>query len=232
MTTQDYERRDAWLIAVAAPVEAGAVIMGTGSHVPVPERWRPIPIAPGMDLVMTGVGKVNAAACVARLLPGRYGSVISLGIGGALPGSGLDLGDAVVATSCVYGDEGIETEDGFRDCAEMGFPLGGFGGRGVPTDDGLRGLLLGLGCRGGPIATVSTCSGTDGAAARVMERTGALVEAMEGAAVAHVAWELAVPMGELRVVSNTTGERRSQRWDLRMACERIARVIGQVAGLR
>ena len=66
----------------------------------------------------------------------------------------------------------------------------------------------------GPIATVATCSGTDEAAAEVARRTGAVAEAMEGAAVVHAARRLGVPAIELRAVSNTTGRRDRQVWDL------------------
>ena len=81
----------------------------------------------------------------------------------------------------------------------------------------------------GPVATVSTCSGTDSLAAAVQTRTGAVVEAMEGAAVALVARRLDIPCGELRVVSNTTGDRPNQQWDIRGALDRLGAVIGRLA---
>ncbi|MCH7864601.1 MAG: futalosine hydrolase, partial [Proteobacteria bacterium] len=46
-------------------------------------------------------------------------------------------------------------------------------------------------------------------------RTGALCEAMEGAAVVHAARRKRVPGIELRSISNTTGDRSSQQWDLK-----------------
>jgi nucleoside phosphorylase len=83
----------------------------------------------------------------------------------------------------------------------------------------------------GGVATVSTCSGTDVLAARVCERTGAVAEAMEGAAVALVGARLGVAAGEVRVISNTTGERSRQVWDLPTALrgvERFAARLGQL----
>ncbi len=217
------------LIAVAAEAEAQAVLAGTTPAAAGLVRWRPVALSGRADLVLTGIGKVNAAACVARLLPGPYGAVLSAGVCGALPGSGLNPGASVLADVCVYADEGIVTAEGFRDCAEMGFPLGGFGGRRVPVDAGLLERWRPIVGHVGPVATVSTCSGTDGAASEVVARTGALVEAMEGAAVAHVAHALGVGAAELRVVSNTTGERARQIWDLRAALGVLARVLGQAA---
>jgi nucleoside phosphorylase len=40
---------------------------------------------------------------------------------------------------------------------------------------------------------------------------------MEGAAVVHAARRQRVPAIELRVISNTTGDREGQRWDLSAA---------------
>lgn len=80
----------------------------------------------------------------------------------------------------------------------------------------------------GVIATVSWCSGDDGCAAGVVSRTGAIAEAMEGAACA-VATQLSDPSirtGELRVISNTTGNRSKQVWDLDLALKNLITVLG------
>ena len=231
MTTTSNPSAPQCLIVVAAPVEAQAVCRAASVPWRTLRSWEPLALTPTVVLVMCGVGKVNAAACVARLLPGPYRLVLSAGIGGALPGSGLEIGQSVVATGCAYADEGIVTPQGFRDCAQMGFPLGAFGGRTVSVDSGLLNRLRPLSDRAGIIATVSTCSGTDAAAAEVVARTGGLVEGMEGAAVAHVAGALGVAAGELRVVSNTTGDRGGQQWDVPRATAALARVLGQALGV-
>lgn len=227
MTTSTDSGRGTWLVIVAAPVEAAAACRSAG--VPPPDsRWRAVTLAPGLELAVSGVGKVNAAACLARTLTGRHRGVLSVGLCGALPGSGLSLGDAVVASECAYADEGIVTPGGFRDCGQMGFPLGKFSGRSVRVSPEVIARLQPLADRTGPIATVSTCSGTDEAAATVVERTGAIAEAMEGAAVAHVADELGVLFGELRFVSNTTGDREAQRWDVTRAASALERALGRL----
>ena len=115
----------------------------------------------------------------------------------------------------------------------MGFPLGAFPGSAVPVNEELmREIGLALSTmlpRVGPMATVSTCSGTDSLAAQVRNRTGALAEAMEGASVGLVAHRLGVPFGEVRIVSNTTGDRDRQRWDIKLALSKLSEVIGQLA---
>jgi futalosine hydrolase len=226
------------LLAAAAPKEAAAALRGLGGIQTGggPEgdgardlwSWRLTPVSERFDLVLTGVGKVNAAAGVLAVLdPRRHGAVVSVGIAGSLPGSGLEVGQVVAATRSVYADEGLETDSGFRSLEEMGFLLGPFSGGAVPGDAALLGWLAGVADATGPIATVSTCSGTDGLAARVRERTGALAEAMEGAAIGHAVARRhpAVAFGELRAISNRTGRREGQGWNLDLALGRLSEAI-------
>ncbi|HCT45637.1 MAG TPA: hypothetical protein DF699_10535 [Phycisphaerales bacterium] len=85
--------------------------------------------------------------------------------------------------------------------------------------------------RTGPIATVSWCSGSDACAQGVVERTGAICEAMEGAAVALAARRIdpGIATAELRVISNTTGDRSSQRWALDDSLRSLRAVLGRIA---
>ncbi len=214
------------LLAVAAPSELRAVLRGLGVKIaPEPRAWTTID-AGRFDVVLAGVGKANAAGAVARLLdPSRHAGVLSVGVAGALPGGGLALGAVVCARACVFADEGVETPDRFIGCAELGFPPAEGLGQAIPATLG-GGVLAAAADAEGVIATVSTCSGTDEAARRLVERTGAVAEAMEGAAAALAAHRLGLPAGELRVISNTTGARASQRWDLPGALARLERVIG------
>lgn len=226
-----------WLLAVAAPNEAGAIAAGFGGDAsePIAVMWRGRELSAHWDMVVTGVGKANAAAGVARVFDAaRHGGVLSLGIGGALPPRGvgenkLGLGSVVLASESVYADEGVMTGDGFRDLAALGLaPNMGLAGQlmmGVTADEETRNALKRCVEAEGVVATVSTCSGTDNTARRVQERTGAIVEAMEGAAVGFTALRLgeAVRFAEVRIVSNTTGERSRQQWDLAGALERLRR---------
>lgn len=213
------------LLVVAAPSEARAVGGERVASMIVP--WTPTPIAESVDLVLSGVGKANAAgATAAALARGGYGAVINLGVCGTLPGSPAAIGDVVLATRSVFADEGVESEAGakWEPMAALGFPTA-IDGDGVAGDVELVPLLRPLAAHAGVIATVSTCSGTDARAAAVAQRTGALAEAMEGASVLLAAARLRVPGAELRVVSNTTGERGKQKWELRPALA----ILGDVA---
>jgi futalosine hydrolase len=185
----------------------------------------------GATVIIGGVGRTNAAAATTEAIL-RAGpehgagldAVLSAGVAGALPDGGLAPGEAVVSTGCVYAEEGLAAPGGFLDMAGLGFRLGDFEGNAVPVDPGLL-ELLGSRFRAGPIATVATCSGTDAAAREVVRRTGAIAEAMEGAAVVHAARRLGVPAIELRAISNTTGDRDRQQWDLAGALEALGKAV-------
>lgn len=205
------------LLAVAAPLEADAVLRGLGLGARArPEPWTQVGLGDRFEMILTGVGKANAAGAVARVLAPRHAGVLSLGLAGALPGSGLEIGGVVVAEACVFADDGAATPEGFRSQADLGFPaVPGLGER-LEPDARWRSVLGPLG-RAGICATVSTCSGTDALAREIAGRTGAIAEDMESASVGLVASRLGVPFANLRVISNATGDRGRQGWDLRRA---------------
>lgn len=215
------------LLAVAAPAEARAVLAGLKGPPAAADRpWEPVRVSDRFEVVVTGVGKANAAGAVGRCVrPGRHAAVISVGVAGSLGAGGPAIGAVVVATRCVYADEGMVSERGFVDIGTMGFaPAPGAEG-GFTVDAALVAALRPIAGAQGVIATVSTCSGTGAGAAEVVRRTGAIAECMEGAAVANAAARMGVRFGELRVISNTTGDRAGQVWDLAGALRRLSDVM-------
>ncbi len=188
-------------------------------------------LAASVRVLVSGVGRVNAAVTVARAVLAQPppDAVLSVGVAGALPSPDpLALGDAVVASGSVYVEEGLETPGGFSDVATMGFPLADAAdGNRLPAHPALASAAVGAvpDARLGVVATVATCSGTDARARMVRERTGAVAEAMEGAAVLHAAALLGPPAIELRTISNTTGDRAEQRWDLALGLERLEAML-------
>jgi futalosine hydrolase len=207
-------------ILVVTAVEAERDALGTACLV-----------APHVHAVVGGIGRANAAATVGHALArSPYAAVVSVGIAGALSGPDLPVGALVVASECVYVEEGIETPEGFLDMARMGFPLGDFEGNRVPVAPGLLRTFAGLGVTA-PVATVATCSGTDARARMVAARTGAAAEAMEGAAVVHAARRWGVPGIEIRAISNTTGDRAAQRWDMQAGLAALGKAGAAIAAL-
>ena len=177
-------------------------------------------------VVFGGIGRTNAAASTTQAIleDGPFDLVISAGVAGSLPEGGVEVTQAVLASSCVYFEEGVITPSGFSDMDALGFSLGNFPGNSVPVDENAYSILRDqYVC--GPIATVATCSGTDDAAREVVRRTGAIAEAMEGAAVVHAASRLGTGAIELRVISNTTGDRKKQQWHLEEALGALGKTL-------
>jgi len=163
--------------------------------------------------VRTGVGPVNAAHALTLLLAQeRAEAVVCCGVGGAYPGA-LDMLDVACAETETYADLGADSPDGFLDMARLGFPVIE---REPPLFNRLPLSVFPVARRLG-FATRATCTGTDAAAREIGARTGAAVESMEGAAVAHVCLRLGVPVGEVRAVSNMVGDRDRGAWRVREA---------------
>ena len=180
----------------------------------------------GTFVVAGGIGRTNAAAATtaAILSDGPFTWILNAGVAGSLPNSGLSIGDIVVANKCVYAEEGLMTQNGFQDMKQMGFPLGDFDGNDVPVDTWMLEQLSTIGTVA-PIATVATCSGTDEQATLVVSRTNCVCEAMEGAAVVHAARRVGAPAIEIRSISNTTGNRNSQEWNLDLAISNLGKSV-------
>lgn len=222
------------MLVVAAPAEAKAVLSGLGQKPEGQLEWAPQPVRPGLSMLVSGIGKANAAAATAiALCSGHYQAVINLGIAGSLPiASPMSLGQTITATRSIYADEGLLLPDGsFVGCADMGFPVGPFDDWGVRADRELLDLIAPLTDVTAPIATVSTCSGTNALARAVVNRTWAVAEAMEGAAVGQVASRLQVPFVEVRVISNTTGDRQDQAWSIGPALAGLGRLASGIASI-
>jgi futalosine hydrolase len=190
--------------------------------------------------IATGVGKTNAAhgvtLAIERAAPA---GVLSFGVAGAFPTSGLRVGDLALATAEVYGDEGSFSPAGWLSTRELGFPLAhspaGPCYNEFPLDPDRTAAAArileeaGLEVRRGTFVTVSSCSGTDARAAEVETRFGAIAETMEGAAHAHVAALRDLPFLEVRGISNVVEDRDPARWNLPAAMGAAAEAAAVLA---
>ncbi|MBX3317839.1 MAG: futalosine hydrolase [Phycisphaeraceae bacterium] len=224
----DHPPNNRILVVVASEIEARAVAQGLGIE-NWGEPWRTHPITNLADLLLTGVGKSNAAGAVARAIDrSRYAALLSIGIAGTPEPESLPLSASIAVESATLADEGIETESGFLTLSDMGFPplpgvLDTF-----PADPRFFSALSRITDSAAHLATVSTCSGTDARAARVRARIAGSprAEDMETASIALVCARLRLPWGGIRIISNTTGNREQQKWDLKAALERLSALIG------
>ncbi len=161
-------------------------------------------------VVISGVGAVAAALSTQAVLADFVADlVISAGIGGAFPGSGLKVGDVALASEIVQADLGAWDAGQFLPLAALGLEV-------APGNAGCfecwpAGRDLALPC--GPFVTVSSVTGSEAGADELLRRVpGALIEGMEGAGVAHAALLAGVPMTEVRGVSNLVGPRDRSAW--------------------
>lgn len=223
--------RSRLLVLVASEPEAGAVVSGMGLPRTSLPAWSLIGLSGRADLFITGVGKANAAAGAASVLSrGGHASLLSIGIAGVLPGAGLPIGAGAHVTGATLADEGVRTPLGFTDVATMGFPPIPSSGMRLAPDPSMLLRLSRAVPSGAELATVSTCSGTDALAREIASRTGAAIEDMETAAVAVACARMGVAWGGIRAVSNTTGDRDRQQWNIPAALDTLRAVIGPALG--
>jgi futalosine hydrolase len=158
----------------------------------------------GFGLAAAGV---HAAGAIARHRPDR---VILAGLAGTYDGEAAPLGTAVRAgvVRCV----GIGA--GGRSAAELGF---------ADSDDVTLEDT-------GPLAlSVASASATPAEAGeRAVRNPGAVLEEMEGYAVALAATEALVPCLMVRGISNRAGDRDASGWDIRGALAAVREALSTI----
>jgi futalosine hydrolase len=175
----------------------------------------------GATVLVGGIGPGAAAAATGTALAlSPYALVGSFGICGGFRGA-ADVGDVVVATDVVVADLGADSPEGFLAMGALGWADDT-----SPVDAAILQRLVGLlgEVVTGPVLTVSTVTGTDARAGELAQRHGAVAEAMEGWGVVEAARMHAVPVAEVRTVSNLVGVRDIATWDFPAAFASLARV--------
>lgn len=184
------------------------------------EFFRP---RPHVELLVTGIGPVEAAAAVSRALAqSSYDYVVNAGIAGAFDESAA-VGDAVVVS-----DDFLQLD------LETGTALA--------LPDGLRIIdrassdlvlvdrLVELGFPSVRGITVPRVTATDATAAK-LAALGAGVESMEGFAVLRAAEIAGVPAVEVRGISNVVCDRSRSRWDFAAGVRGAERILDAVLSL-
>ncbi len=179
---------------------------------------------------ITGVGPVEAAVRLTRFLSRERGAVtaaVNFGVaGGYIPATGErgpGILDLYLAETEVFGDMGICYPDRIEPLPEdlTGKPCfsmdRGFLDRAVAICTG-----LGIEVKIGRFVTVAGISATTKRGAMLGGRLRGQCENMEGAAVARVCEDFALPLLELRCISNLVQDRDLARWRLQEACDKAA----------
>ena len=178
-------------------------------------------------IVMSGIGKVNAARCT-QLMIDRFGpsKIVNIGSAGALHPD-IKIGDVVISTACVQHDVDL-TVFGIKKGA-FAKQEGGF----VEADPGFAELCeaaikKSIGSEyqifTGPIATGDQFNDSPEKKTQLYEEFGAYCNEMEGAAVAHVSALCKIPYVVIRSISDKPGCQSKMMYDQfkQLAAERCA----------
>lgn len=183
--------------------------------------------------LITGIGLTETALSLASMLhhhAEKIDLVLYFGIAGAYPNSRAKLLDICLAEQEVLGDLGLCLPERIGRCAERGLAVQDS----FPLDPRLRQQAEQAlqqdktACKSGLFVTVNCASGTRERAAMLERQFQAVCENMEGAAAARVCNEFALPVAELRCISNMAGQADKSRWRLDDACVQAGRAAAIV----
>ena len=159
--------------------------------------------------------------------------VLQTGIAGVFKQTGCNIGDVAIATQEQYIHTGIQTESMEND--PLPFNLID---KNLPTRKGIylfdqdqvdhyheilsrEGKSKNINITKGPFITVSSITSSDKHADKIYSAFSPVMEAMEGAACAHIALQYDIPIIEVRSASNYVGQRDKSKWDIDLAAKQL-----------
>ncbi|MDQ6933115.1 MAG: futalosine hydrolase [Candidatus Eremiobacteraeota bacterium] len=183
----------------------------------VGEELRFMKPAPHVEMLVTGVGMVEASSSIARALAqSPYSLLINAGIAGAFRGT-AEIGEGVVVAD-EFVELGLETGEAFT------LPDGAGLVDRVNSDLSLVDSVVEHGFSSKRGITVSSVTATDLTAAR-LARFDVEVETMEGFAALRAAEMAGVPAIEVRGIANIVGDRRKSGWNFAAGVNGLSNVL-------
>lgn len=193
------------------------------------------------DLVITGPGVFNAAHAVTAYLEKNAPALMLMtGFAGIFRQTQGHIGDIAIATQERYIHTGVQADGLVNDPLPFDLidahPLTRKGIYPFEQDrvDQISRNLSGSALSNtahifkGPFITVSTITAPVETADRIYSAFSPVMEAMEGAACAHIAALYEVPMIEVRAASNYVGERDKTKWDMKLAAKQLGWVCALI----
>ena len=199
---------------------------------------------PGIWLIITGVGTVNAAHAVTQAIDlCKPDLIIQVGIGGAFESAGIDVGDLAVSTSDTDIHVGVEKRayphsplpfdlvEGLQETRHGRFHFDpalcekthGILIRYAHDDDNNPNPAFRV--IQGDFITVSTLTATPERIKALETAFSPCMESMEGSAVAQVALLYKIPLIQIRAASNRVGIRDKSQWDIPLAVRRVCDAV-------
>ena len=178
---------------------------------------------PHVEMLVTGVGPIEAGISVARALAqSPYALVVNAGLAGALEGRG-NVGDGVVISE-------DRMEIGLEDGKPLALPDGAPVIDRAASDLGLVEQLVELGYASKHGITVPRVTTTHQTAQRLASYN-AEVESMEGFAVLRAAEMAAVPAIEVRGISNIVTDRERSGWNFERGCDGLKKILNDLLAI-
>jgi futalosine hydrolase len=176
-----------------------------------------------VDVLVTGVGMVAAAAWTARVLAEtHYDLGLNFGVCGSF-NHAFPPGSVVHVVSDRIAELGAEDGDRFLSIDEIGLPAEAtFVNAAVPANAALSRIPIANGI------TVNTVHGSEASIAAVVRRFNPDVESMEGAGFMHACQIHGTVFAQVRAVSNVVENRKREAWKLDEAIGALARAALEI----
>jgi futalosine hydrolase len=190
----------------------------------------PLQQRPDVEILITGVGMVAAAARTSGALArARYDLALNLGICGSFDPA-LSPGTVVHVVSDGMPELGAEDGEAFLSIEELGllrgdaapFSNGRLVNAAVPVNPVLKCLPAVHGI------TVNTVHGNERSIAETVRQFAPQVESMEGAGFMYACLIHAVPFAQVRAVSNMVERRNRGGWKIDEAIASLCRVAADL----
>lgn len=171
-----------------------------------------------VDVLISGVGAVPAAFCLARFVE-DYDFIINVGIAGSYS-SNISIGQVVVVDWDCFGDYGIDNNGHFISLSEVGFAdassnVNNLSNPWLNKIDIPEYLVKVKGI------TLGTASGSEQSIGKIKQLWNPDIETMESAAVFYVCLLLNKPFICLRAISNFVEPRNKSKWRIKEALDNL-----------
>lgn len=170
-----------------------------------------------VDVCTTGVGMVNTAFELGKLVDKEYNFAINAGIAGSF-GNNV-IGEVVKVTQDCFCELGAENKNEFLSINELGLGVQELKLNQVLELNTIKNLVDALG------VTVNTIHGNENSIEMLLQRKKADVETMEGAAFIHAANAFNWKSAQLRSISNKVENRNRDAWNIPLAIKNLNTVL-------
>jgi futalosine hydrolase len=183
-----------------------------------------------IDILITGVGMVATTFWVGKTLAGRkYDFCINAGICGSFD-LNLELGSVVNVVEDSFPEKGAESGEYFLSLVDLKlidkdeFP---FSGGKLINSSAIQNEIIDKLLKVKAL-TVNTVHGNTASITRLMARTQADIETMEGAAFFYVTFQYRIPCLQIRAISNFVEHRNMGKWQIPLAIKNLNQLLARL----